>query len=237
MSTANISGKSTLAKLILGLYKVEKGNIRISNMDIEEVDKKILRDEIAYVPQNVELFSDSILNNIKLGKDDATLDEVKEASKKAGCYSFIDLLPAKFSTYLEEAGNNLSGGERQRIALARALIKKPKVLILDEATSNLDFISESSIYDTLFNLDCTLIIIAHRLSTIRRCNKIYVLDKSKIVEEGSHKQLLSKNGLYHQIYTSQVGVEEKVKSIKSKGLKETSKKEDTTINEDEISYS
>ena len=232
-------GKSTLAKLILGLYKVEKGNIKVSNMDIEEVDKKILREEIAYVPQNVELFSDSILNNIKLGKDDATLDEIKEASKKAGCYLFIDNLPAKFSTYLEEAGNNLSGGERQRIALARALIKKPKILILDEATSNLDFISEASIYDTLFNLDCTLIIIAHRLSTIRRCNKIYVLDKSKIVEEGSHQQLLSKKGMYYKIYTSQVGVEEKIKSTKSKNskeIKETNKKETSSINDDEISY-
>lgn len=227
-------GKSTLAKLILGLYKPEIGNIKISNMDIEEVDKKILRNEIAYVPQNVELFSDSILNNIKLGKDDATLDEVKDAATLAGCSNFINLLPAKYNTYLEEAGNNLSGGERQRIALARALIKKPKVLILDEATSNLDFISESNIYETLFKLDCTLIIIAHRLSTIRRCNKVYVLDDSKIVEEGSHQQLLNKKGLYYKIYTSQVGVEEKVTKHNKK---EIVKEKDNQVDDNEMSYS
>ncbi len=198
-------GKTTLAKLILGLWTPEEGNIRINGFNIEEVNKKLLRRDIAYVPQNVELFSGTIEENIKLGKRDATYEEIKTACKKAGCADFIEKLPAKYSTYLEEAGANLSGGERQRLALARALIKKPKILILDEATSNLDFISEAQIYETLNNLDCTTIIVAHRLSTIRKSDKIYVVDKNEIAEAGTFNELINKDGIFNKIWNSQIG--------------------------------
>ena len=198
-------GKTTLAKLILGLWTPEEGNIRINGFNIEEVNKKLLRRDIAYVPQNVELFSGTIEENIKLGKRDATYEEIKTACKKAGCADFIEKLPAKYSTYLEEAGANLSGGERQRLALARALIKKPKILILDEATSNLDFISEAQIYETLNNLDCTTIIVAHRLSTIRKSDKICVVDKNEIAEAGTFNELINKDGIFHKIWNSQIG--------------------------------
>ena len=173
-----------------------------------------MRREIAYVPQNVELFTGSIEENIKLGKRNATYEEMKEACKRAGCADFIEKMPAKYGTFLEEAGANLSGGERQRIALARALIKKPKILILDEATSNLDFVSEAQIYDMLFNLDCTLIIIAHRISTIRKCDKVFVVDKNTIAETGTHNELLKKNGIYSKIWNSQMGVDNDKQTLK-----------------------
>lgn len=198
-------GKTTLAKLMLGLWQPESGNILLSGYNVEELDKKMVRREIAYVPQNVELFSGTIEENIKLGKRDASYNEIKEACKLASCADFIEKMPAKYGTYLEEAGANLSGGERQRIALARALIKKPKILILDEATSNLDFVSESQIYKMLFELKCTLIIIAHRISTIKKCDRVYVIDKNTIVETGTHDELLKRGGVYRRIWDSQMG--------------------------------
>lgn len=198
-------GKTTLAKLMLGLWQPESGNVLLSGFNVEELDKKMVRREIAYVPQNVELFSGTIEENIKLGKRDASYNEIKEACKLASCADFIEKMPAKYGTYLEEAGANLSGGERQRIALARALIKKPKILILDEATSNLDFVSESQIYKMLFELKCTLIVIAHRISTIKKCDNVYVIDKNTIVETGTHDELLKKGGVYRRIWDSQMG--------------------------------
>jgi ATP-binding cassette subfamily B protein len=198
-------GKTTLAKLLLGLWTQEEGNILINGYNVEELDKKKLRQKIAYVPQNVELFSGTIEENIKIGKPDATYEEMKDACKKAGCAEFIERLPAKYGSYLEEAGANLSGGERQRLALARALLKNPQILILDEATSNLDFVSEAAIYETLFDLDCTVILIAHRLSTVRRCDKIVVIDQNRVTEVGTHRDLLAKNGIYSKIWKSQIG--------------------------------
>jgi ATP-binding cassette subfamily B protein len=205
------SGKSTISKLLLKYYSPEEGNIKIAGYDIEELDLYDLRREIAYVPQNIELFSGSIKENVALGKENFTYQDVKLACENAGCSSFIDKLPGKYDTFLEEAGGGLSGGERQRIALARAFIKEANFLILDEATSNLDFISEAKIYDTLFvkGKNTTMLIIAHRLSTIRNCDIIYVLDKGKVVEEGSHEELLKKRGYYYKLYVSQVGKIEK----------------------------
>ncbi|MDR3216685.1 MAG: peptidase domain-containing ABC transporter [Clostridiaceae bacterium] len=198
-------GKTTMAKLILGLWQPKDGAVSVGGFNVEELDKTMLRRRVAYVPQNVELFSGTIEENIKLGKRNATYEEIKEACKAAGCADFIERMPNKYATYLEEAGANLSGGERQRIALARALIKQPQILILDEATSNLDFISEAKLYDTLFGLNCTVIIIAHRLSTIRRCDKILVVHGNRIAEQGAHTELLAANGVYSKIWTSQVG--------------------------------
>ncbi len=194
-----------------------------------------MRREVAYVPQNVELFSGTIEENIKLGKRDATYEEMKTACKMAGCADFIEKMPAKYGTFLEEAGANLSGGERQRIALARALIKKPKILILDEATSNLDFVSEAHIYDMLFSLKCTLIIIAHRISTIRKCDKVYVIDKNAIAEAGTHYELLSKNGVYRRIWDSQIG--KNVSPVKKKVVVyKNLKKPPVAKSGDEITY-
>lgn len=201
------SGKTTVSKLLLKYYTPEEGKIKVSGYDIEELDLYALRKAIAYVPQNVELFSGSIRENIVLGKENVSYEEMKTACENASCSSFIERLPAKYDTFLDEAGGGLSGGEKQRLALARALVKKSKFLILDEATSNLDFISEAKIYDTLFNKgrNLTMLIIAHRLSTIRGCDIIYVLDKGEVVEVGNHEELLNKKGYYYKLYISQVG--------------------------------
>ena len=206
------SGKTTISKLLLKYYTPEEGKININGYNIEELDLYNLRENISYVPQNVELFSVSIRENITLGKSNASYEEIKNACENAGCKEFIEKLPGKYDTFLEEAGGGLSGGEKQRIAMARALIKKPSFLILDEATSNLDFISEAKIFDTLFKKgkNITMLMIAHRLSTIRSCDIIYVMDKGKIVEEGDHESLLKKKGYYYKLYISQVGsIEEK----------------------------
>jgi len=146
-------------------------------------------------------------------------------------------LPVKYGTYLEEAGANLSGGEKQRIALARALIKEPDILILDEATSNLDFASEALIYKTLFSLQCTVIIIAHRLSTIKKCDKIVVIDNNRIQEEGTHEQLLKQDSIYKKIFLSQVGEQEGIRQNQKNSKKKFEPKNKKDIkNEDEITY-
>lgn len=219
------SGKTTISKLILKYYTPEEGKINISGYDIEELDIYNLRNKIAYVPQNVELFSGSIKENVTLGVENYKYEDIKAACENAGCSSFIEKLPGKYDTFLEEAGGGLSGGERQRLALARAFIKKSDFIILDEATSNLDFISEAKVYDSLFvkGKNTSMLIIAHRLSTIRNCDIIYVMDKGKVVEEGTHTELLKKKGYYYRLYISQVGeIEKPEKDIAEKEIvKET----------------
>lgn len=217
------SGKTTISKLLLKYYTPEEGKINISGYDIEELDIYSLRRKIAYVPQSIELFSGSIKDNVTLGVENYTYQDVKYACEAAGCNTFIEKLPAKYDTFLEEAGGGLSGGEKQRLALARAFIKKTNFLILDEATSNLDFISEAKVYDTLFvkGKNMTMLIIAHRLSTIRNCDIIYVLDKGKVVEEGTHEELLKKKGYYYKLYISQVGeIEGSTKTMNEKEIEE-----------------
>ena len=201
------SGKTTISKLILKYYTPEEGKININGYNIEELDLYNLRQNISYVPQNVELFSGTIKDNITLGRPNASYEEIKAACENSGCSEFIERLPGKYGTFLEEAGGGLSGGEKQRLALARALIKKSKFMILDEATSNLDFISEAKVFNTLFKKgkNITMLIIAHRLSTIRNCDIIYVMDKGRVVEVGDHESLLRKKGYYYRLYISQVG--------------------------------
>lgn len=204
---ASGSGKSTIAKLLLKYYEPENGEITIDGVDIQDYTNTSLRRAISYVPQNIELFSKSIYDNIRASKMTATLDEVKEAAKKADAHEFIKRLPMQYHTYLEEAGNGLSGGEKQRIVLARAFLKDNQFYIMDESTSNLDFATENIIFDMIYNKfrEKTMLIVAHRLATIKDCDKIIVLDKGEIIEEGTHSELLEKQGQYYRLWEMQQG--------------------------------
>ena len=199
------AGKSTLLDLILRFYDPQKGRILIDNYDIREVTLSSLRRQIGIVTQEIVLFNDTVRANIAYGKPDATIEEIEEAALKANAYDFIKKLPLGFDTVIGERGATLSGGEKQRIAIARAILKNPPLLLLDEATSQLDSESERIVQEALEKLmfGRTVIIVAHRLSTVRDCQRIVVLDKGRIVEEGSHKELIEKNGLYKKLYLLQ----------------------------------
>jgi len=193
------AGKSTIVSLILRFYEVNGGSIDIDGTPINEMDIEHLRSSIAMVPQEVILFGGSILENILFGKQTATEEEVIQAAKKANAYDFITSFPEGFETQVGDRGIQLSGGQKQRIAIARAILKDPKILILDEATSALDAESEKLVQDALNELlkNRSAIIIAHRLATIRKADKILVLDKGSIVESGSHEELVKiKDGIY-----------------------------------------
>lgn len=204
---ASGSGKSTIAKLLLKYYEPESGAITIDGHDINEISNDSLRRAISYVPQNIELFSRSIYDNIRVSKMTATLEEVREAAKAAEAHDFIKRLPMQYHTYLEEAGNGLSGGEKQRIALARAFLKDNNFYILDESTSNLDFVTENIIFDMIYNKfsNKTMLIIAHRLATIKKCDQIIVMKNGEIIECGSHEELLEKKGEYYKMWDMQQG--------------------------------
>jgi len=204
---ASGSGKSTIAKLLLKYYQPEEGEITIDGVDIQEMDNESLRKCISYVPQNIELFSKSIFDNIRVSRMNATIEEVKEAAKAADAHDFIKRLPMQYYTYLEEAGNGLSGGEKQRIALARAFLKKNEFYIMDESTSNLDFATENIIFDMIYHKfrKKSMLIIAHRLATVKNCDMIIVLDHGEIAEQGTHEELLEKRGKYYELWEMQQG--------------------------------
>lgn len=199
-------GKTTLVKLLLNFYPIEKGDILIDGNNILDIKKEALREHIAYVPQETFLFSGTILENLLLGTEDIGMEEVVEAAKMARAHEFINELPLRYNTHLEENGANLSGGQRQRLAITRAILKKPDILILDEATSNLDSITEAAIENTIntFSKGMTTIIIAHRLSTIKRCDRIFVMDKGEIIEEGSHEELMKAEKRYYELWQQQL---------------------------------
>ena len=199
------SGKTTLAKLLLNFYEQESGSISIGGEDVRNIPHLVLRDRISYISQETFLFSGTIKENLLLAKNDATDDEIKEACRISQANTFISKMPLGLDSLIEENGANLSGGQRQRLAIARALLRKPNILIMDEATSNLDTITEKAIEETLNEIseDTTIIIIAHRLSTIKSCDNIYVFEDGEIIEKGSHKELLNKNGAYAHFWRQQ----------------------------------
>ena len=195
------AGKTTLASILFGFYKIEDGQISIDGKNIEEYDLHFLRKQIAIVPQDIILFGGSIKENIAYGKLDASEQEIEDAAKKANALDFINDFPEKMETLVGERGIQLSGGQRQRIAIARALLKNPSILILDEATSALDSESEKLVQeamDVLMN-GRTSIVIAHRLSTIKNADCILVLENGQIIEQGTHQELQKNEGLYKQL--------------------------------------
>ncbi len=192
---------------MLRLYDINQGNIIIDGQDILELNQDSLRRNIALIPQDPTLFHRSLMENIRYGRIEATDDEVIEAAKKAHAHAFIQKLPEDYNALVGERGVKLSGGQRQRIAIARAILKDAPILILDEATSQLDSVTERHIQESLWMLmqNKTAIVIAHRLSTLLHMDRILVFDNGKIVEDGTHIELLEANGLYKTLWTTQVG--------------------------------
>lgn len=197
-------GKSTFVKLILKFYEAQEGKIFLDGNDIRDIDSTYLRSKIGYVPQDIFLFSGTVAENISLHNPEAKLEEIMEVAKKSGADEFIQRLPKRYDTILGEHGGGLSGGEKQRIALARALLGNPSFIILDEATSSLDTVSEMEIHKVIKNLrneNIAVILIAHRLTTVMNCDKIFVMKDGKIIQQGNHRQLLTEDGLYKEMWS------------------------------------
>ena len=200
------SGKTTLIKLITKIYNIEAGEILFDNNSINKYDLECLRKQIGVVSQDSFLFSDSIINNIRFGKEKATMKEVEKVCKIAGIHNEIIKFSNGYETILGERGINLSGGQKQRICIARALIKEPKILILDDCLSALDNETEEKIILSLKSIlkDTTTIISSHRLSSVQNLNEIIVLDKGKIIQKGNHELLINQNGYYKDVYSKQL---------------------------------
>ncbi len=198
-------GKSTLCRLIPRFYDVNEGSVRIDGLDVRKITQSSLHQAIGVVQQDVFLYADTIGNNIRYGKPDATMEEIAEAAKRAEIYDDIMQMPDGFDTYVGERGTLLSGGQKQRVSIARIFLKNPPILILDEATSALDSVTEEKIQSALDALAVgrTTLIIAHRLSTIRSATRILAVADGRIVEQGTHSDLMAKNGLYAELYRTQ----------------------------------
>lgn len=196
------SGKSTIAKLIARFWDIQKGTITVGNKDIKTINPESLMQEMSFVFQDVTLFNDTIFNNIQMGNPNATKEQVFAAAKAAYCDEFVRNMPDGYNTVLGENGSTLSGGERQRISIARALLKDSPIILLDEATASLDPENEVFVQKAIAKLveNKTVIIIAHRLRTVVDADQILVLDNGKLVEYGTHNELMRKNGLYHKLY-------------------------------------
>lgn len=203
------AGKSTLVKLLVGLYTNQEGSILVNGTDTRNIDMNALRNQISFVTQDTQLFAGTIKENLAFVAPEATDEAMLEALTKASCTNILDKGGNGLATVIGEGGLKLSGGEKQRLSIARALLRHPHLLIFDEATSSLDSITEESITDTIRELsterDQITIMIAHRLSTIIHANRIYVLEKGKVIEEGSHQSLLEEKGLYYAMWRQQIG--------------------------------
>jgi ATP-binding cassette subfamily B protein len=199
------AGKSTMINLLMRLYDTNDGAVLIDGTDIRNIGQRCLHDQMGAVFQETFLFAGTIYDNITYARDDATREEVIAAAKAANAHEFIMALPDGYNTVLGENGHTLSGGERQRLAIARAVLKNPKILILDEATSSLDPKTEGLIQDALGKLvkNRTTIAIAHRLATLRHADRLVVIDRGCIAEVGSHKELLEKRGIYYRLVMAQ----------------------------------
>lgn len=207
------SGKSTILKLLAGLYRPSEGNISINNTPINQIDLTAFKQQIGMVTQDPQLFSGSIKQNLLFVKPDATDDDIWMVLKQASLDEFIRELPESMDTFIWEGWIKLSGGQKQRLAIARALLRQPQLLIFDEATSALDSLVEKEIADTIVDItklhpDMITILVAHRLSTVMKADCIYVLEKWHISESGTHQELLEQKGLYYALWREQIGSEE-----------------------------
>ncbi|MBM3501540.1 MAG: ABC transporter ATP-binding protein [Armatimonadetes bacterium] len=200
------AGKTTVANLVPRLYDVTSGAVLVDGIDVRQVTRSSLRRHMGIVPQETVLFATTVRENIAYGRDDATLEQVIAAAQAAQAHEFISAMPQGYDTDIGEGGVKLSGGQRQRIAIARALLRDPRILILDEATSSLDAESESAVQAAINRLlqGRTALIIAHRLSTIRDADRILVMERGRVVEEGTHTQLMAAGGLYRALYETQL---------------------------------
>ena len=207
-------GKSTLCNLIARFWDVDDGRVTLGGVDVKEYSMNSLMSNFSFVFQTVYLFADTIENNIKFGRQDATHEEVVEAAKKACCHDFISQLPDGYNTVIAEGGSTLSGGQKQRISIARAIMKDAPIVILDEATANVDPENEKELMDAVAALtkEKTIIMIAHRLKTVRHADRIVVVDKGRIVQQGTHEQLMQQEGIYRRF----VGAREQAVSWKLK---------------------
>jgi ABC-type transport system involved in Fe-S cluster assembly fused permease/ATPase subunit len=218
------AGKSTLARLLFRFYDVDSGAITIDGQNISHVTQQSLRDNIGIVPQDTVLFNHSIEHNIRYACLDASDEDIQQAARRANIHDFIESLPDGYQTIVGERGLKLSGGEKQRIAIARVILKNPRILVFDEATSSLDSHSEQLILEALKQVaeKHTTLVIAHRLSTIIDADNIIVLDKGRVSEQGTHQQLLEKQGLYAHLWQLQQEEEaieeaaEEIKAVESK---------------------
>ncbi len=202
------SGKTTVAKLLLGLYPPTQGKVLVDHQDLSQVALHSLRKQTGVVDQNTFLFGGTIKENLTVAHPQATMTELQRACKLAGAAEFIEQFPLKYETQIGEGGGLLSGGQRQRLAIARALLGQPRLLILDEATSNLDAESEKIIQNNLDNIlsSQTTLVIAHRLSTVRRADLILVMDRGVLVEQGTHQELMAKQGQYYYLNQQQIAL-------------------------------
>jgi ABC-type multidrug transport system fused ATPase/permease subunit len=199
------SGKTTLAKLLMRYYDVDKGSITINGINVKDLKLKSLRKSIGLVPQDPVMFNESIKYNISYGNPEASMDSIKRAAKSAALDRFIDSLPNGYDTVVGERGIKLSGGQRQRLAIARVILENPEIIVFDEATSQLDSENEKAIQEAFENLTehKTTIVIAHRLSTVMNADKIVVFDEGKIVEIGTHQELMGLDGIYSMLWKLQ----------------------------------
>ena len=199
------SGKSTLLNLILRLYDPQRGSILIDGQDIRDVTQQSLHEQISLIPQDPGLFHRTLLENIRYGRPGATREDIELAARGADAHEFIERMPNQYESLVGERGVKLSGGQRQRISIARVIAKNAPILIMDEATSSLDSITEQAIQNSLAALmkNKTVIVVAHRLSTIAHLDRILVFNRGRIIEDGSHAQLLAANGAYTQLWSRQ----------------------------------